>query len=149
MEMLDSEADDQIFSKRLTKTDVGVRLSFPMEALDDFEFPRGKDKVEFSVTDGMGSSWEFGLTRRNGTRHSHPKPVLSSGWRAYVQAKSLKMDDRVILKRIKGKLVSKTRFKVQAQRKVPRTIKLFGKEIHAEAWVDVEELEPEVSASVL
>ncbi|GMI83628.1 hypothetical protein HRI_002032100 [Hibiscus trionum] len=144
MRMPDCETDHQMFSKTLTKTDVSVRLSFPAEALNHFKFPRGRDKVEFSVTDGMGNSWEFGLSKRNEARHSHPKPVLSSGWRAYVQAKGLKMDDRVILYRIMGRLVSKER-KAQAQRKV----RLFGKEIHGEAWVDVEKLKPEVSASIL
>ncbi|GMI88201.1 hypothetical protein HRI_002489400 [Hibiscus trionum] len=138
------EADQQIFSKRLTKTDVGVRLSFPMEALNDFEFPRGEDKVVFDVTDGMGSSWKFGLSKRNEARHSHPKPVLSSGWRAYVQAKGLKMGDRVVLYHIKGQLVNKTRFKVRAERKVGNAIKLFGKEIQGETWVDVEKLKTEV-----
>ncbi|KAK8568125.1 hypothetical protein V6N12_006689 [Hibiscus sabdariffa] len=124
MGVAQSGADEQIFVKMLSKTDVGVRLSFPMEALSDFEFPRGEDKVVFDVTDGVGNSWKFGLSRRNEARHSHPKPVLSSGWRAYVQAKGLKMGDRVILYHTKAKLESRTRFKVRAQRKVVDAMQL-------------------------
>ncbi|KAL4302188.1 hypothetical protein GQ457_10G021210 [Hibiscus cannabinus] len=137
-----SEAEEQIFLKMLSKTDVDVRLSFPMEALSDFEFPRGQDKVVFDVTDAVGNSWKFGLSRRNEARHSHPKPVLSSGWRAYVQAKGLKVGDRVILYHTKCKLETGARFKVRAQRKVvdANSITLFGKEIRGEAWVDVETL---------
>ncbi|XWS62839.1 hypothetical protein CRYUN_Cryun06bG0044900 [Craigia yunnanensis] len=129
-----------VFSKTLTKTDVDVRLSFPMKALNCFEFPEGKDKMEFEVTDSSGKSWEFGISKRNKTRHSHPKPVLSSGWRPYVQAMGLKMNDRFILDDHKDKLFSKTRFKVRAERKVPALLKLFGKEIEFEHWVDIESL---------
>ncbi|KAK8698970.1 hypothetical protein V6N13_115069 [Hibiscus sabdariffa] len=144
MGVAQSEAEEQIFLKMLSKTDVDFRLSFPMEALSDFEFPRGQDKVVFDVTDAVGNSWKFGLSRRNEARHPHPKPVLSSGWRPYVQAKGLKMGDRVILYHTKGKLESRTRFKVRAQRKVVDVITLFGKEIRVEAWVDVENLKTEV-----
>ena len=124
------------FPKMLTNTDVDVRLSFPVKALKFFEFPEGKDKTEFEVTDSSEKSWTFGLSIRNKARHSHPKPVLSSGWRAYVQAKGLKIKDRVILEVHKDKLFSKTRFKVRAERKVSH-IKLLGKEIEVERWVDI------------
>ncbi|XVE93268.1 hypothetical protein REPUB_Repub01dG0176100 [Reevesia pubescens] len=135
----------QVFSKKLTKTDVDVRFSFPMNVLNDFDFPEGKDKVEFDVIDGTGKSWKFGLSKRNKDRHPHPKPVLSSGWRAYVQAKGLKRNDRVILYAQKDK-VTKTRFKIQAKRKLP--FKLFGKEMEdVERWVDVEKLKPEIEAA--
>ncbi|XVF45214.1 hypothetical protein PTKIN_Ptkin02bG0187100 [Pterospermum kingtungense] len=133
----------EVFSKELTKTDVGVRLSFPMKVLHDFEFPEGKDKMEFEVTDSSGKSWNFGLSKRNEARHSHPKPVLSSGWRAYVQAKGLKVKDRVLLLYVQeDKLVTKTRFKIRAQRKVVFVpFKLFGKGMKLEQWVDIEEID--------
>ena len=118
-----------VFSKTLSKTDVDVRLSFPMKVLKDFKFPEGKDKLEFEVTDhSTGKSWIFGLSRRNSARHPHPKPVLSSGWLAFVHAKGLKRNDRVILFIEKDK-ANKTRFKIRAQRKTPPSFKLFGEEI--------------------
>ncbi|XWS54869.1 hypothetical protein CRYUN_Cryun10bG0126700 [Craigia yunnanensis] len=83
----------QEFSKKLTKTDIDVRLSFPMKVLNAFEFPKGKDEVEFEVTDSTGKSWTFDLSKRNKARHPHPKPILSSDWRAYSQAKGLKMNE--------------------------------------------------------
>ena len=119
----------EVFSKMLSQTDVDVRLSFPMKVLYDFEFPEGEDKMEFEVTDSSGESWKFGLSKRNKARHSHPKPVLSSGWRAYVQAKGLKKNDKVTLYDQKDILVTKTRFKIRAQRKIPSPFKLFGKVI--------------------
>lgn len=133
-----------LVKKELTKTDVDVRLSFPMKSLKAFEFPRGKDKVEFEAIDSTGKSWIFGLSRRNSHRHSHPKPVLSSGWRAYVQAKGLKQNDRVIIHYEERDKAMKTRFKIRAQRKSPKTLKLFGKEV--EIWDDLENLQPEVAA---
>ncbi|XVE49112.1 hypothetical protein DITRI_Ditri01bG0056000 [Diplodiscus trichospermus] len=130
-----------IFSKELKKTDIHVRLSFPMKVLNDFEFPQGTDKMEFEVTDSCEESWKFGLSKRNKDRHAHPKPVLSSGWRAYVKAKGLKKNDKVILYEQKDKLTTKTRFKIRAQRKVIAPFKLLGKEImEVEHWVDVEKL---------
>ncbi|MBA0727294.1 hypothetical protein Golax_000294 [Gossypium laxum] len=139
---------NEIFSKDLSKTDVGVRLSFPMKALKDFQFLEGENKTEFEAADGIGKRWRFGLSKRK-ARHSkvHPKPVLSSGWLAYVKAKGLKTKDRFVLYRDLDNL------SVRAQRKVRRPIQLFGKEIHVEeVWVDVEELEGlkrEVSRSIL
>ncbi|XVF01170.1 hypothetical protein REPUB_Repub04eG0065300 [Reevesia pubescens] len=130
-------ASKQVFSKNLTKTDVDVRLSFPMDVLNDFEFPEGKDKVEFEVIDSTQKSWKFGLSKRNKARHRHPKPVLSSGWRSYVKAKGLKMNDRVILYAEKVK-VTKTRFKIKAQRKARVRFSLLGKEIEVEYWSDVD-----------
>ncbi|XVE93255.1 hypothetical protein REPUB_Repub01dG0174700 [Reevesia pubescens] len=137
----------EVFSKNLTKTDVDVRLSFPMNVVNDFEFPEGKDTVEFDVIDGTEKSWKFALSKRNKARHPHPKPVLSSGWRAYVQAKGLKENDRVILYAQKDK-DTKTRFKIQAQRKAPEPFKLFGKEMEdVVLWVDVEKLKPDIEAA--
>ncbi|KAB2047351.1 hypothetical protein ERO13_A13G036650v2 [Gossypium hirsutum] len=134
---------NEIFSKDLSKTDVGVRLSFPMKALKDFQFLEGENKTEFEAADGIGNRWRFGLSKRK-ARHSkfHPKPVLSSGWLAYVKAKGLQINDRFFLYGDLDKLSTKKRFRVQAQRKVRRPIKLFGKEILVEeVWVDIEELE--------
>ncbi|MBA0787987.1 hypothetical protein Gotri_025731 [Gossypium trilobum] len=145
---------NEIFSKDLSKTDVGVRLSFPMKALKLFQFLEGENKMEFEAADGIGKRWRFGLSKRK-ARHSkfHPKPVLSSGWLAYVKAKGLQTKDRFVLYGDLDNLSTKKRFRVRAQRKVRRPIKLFGKEIHVEeVWVDVEELEGlkrEVSRSIL
>ncbi|MBA0875042.1 hypothetical protein Goshw_025399, partial [Gossypium schwendimanii] len=58
-----------------------------------------------------------------------------ASWLAYVKAKGLQTKDRFVLYRDLDNL------SVRAQRKVRRPIKLFGKEIHEEVWVDVEELE--------
>ncbi|MBA0874812.1 hypothetical protein Goshw_022431 [Gossypium schwendimanii] len=142
MPLLYSETNE-IFSKNLSKTDVDARLSFPMKALKVFQFLEGENKTEFEAADGIGKRWRFGLSKRK-ARHSkvHPKPVLSSGWRAYVKAKGLQTKDRFVLYGDLDNLSTKKRFRVRAQRKVPRSIKLFGKEIHVEeVWVDVEELE--------
>ncbi|KAG4110208.1 hypothetical protein ERO13_D13G034950v2 [Gossypium hirsutum] len=141
---------NEIFSKDLSETDVGVRLSFPMKGLKVFQFLEGENKMEFEAADGIGKRWRFGLSKRK-TRH--PKPVLSSGWLAYVRAKGLQIKDRFVLYGDLDNLSTKKRFRVRAQRKVRRPIKLFGKEIHVEeVWVDVEELEGlkrEVSRSIL
>ncbi|XWS40007.1 hypothetical protein CRYUN_Cryun18bG0103300 [Craigia yunnanensis] len=117
-----------VFSKRLTKTDVDVKLSFPMKVLNVFKFPEGKDKVEFEVTNhSTGESWKFRLFRRHKACHIYPKQILSSVWRAFVQEKGLKMNDRFFLFIEKDK-ATKTRLKIRAQRKVPTSFK-FGKEI--------------------
>ncbi|XVE49114.1 hypothetical protein DITRI_Ditri01bG0056200 [Diplodiscus trichospermus] len=131
-----------VFSKKLKKTDVHVRLSFPMKVFNKFRFPEGKDKMELQVTEHSSQeSWTFGLSRRNEDRHPHPKPVLSSGWRAYVKAKGLKENDKITLYEQKDKLTTKTRFKIRAQRKVVVPFKLLGKEImEVEHWVDTEKL---------
>ncbi|XVE49120.1 hypothetical protein DITRI_Ditri01bG0056800 [Diplodiscus trichospermus] len=129
----------QLFSKKLKKADIRVRLSFPMKLLNDFRFPQGEDKMEFQVTDHSSQeSWTFGLSKRNKACHSDPKPVLSSGWRAYVKAKGLKENDKIIFYEQKDKLTTKTRFIIRAQRKVIAPFKLLGKEImEVEHWVDV------------
>lgn len=130
---------NEIFSKDLSKTDVGVRLSFPMKALKVFQFIEGENKTEFVAIDGIEKRWRFGLSKR---KAGHSKPVLSSGWLAYVTAKGLQINDRFFLYGGIDKLSTEKRFRVKAQRKVRRSTKLFGKEIHAEEeWVDVEELE--------
>ena len=99
-----------------------------MKVLNIFEFPEGKNKVEFEVIDSTGKSWTFGLSKRNNARRSHSRPVFSSGWRAYVQAKGLKMNDRVNLY-VQIDKDMKRRFRIRVGRKVPTPFKLFGKEV--------------------
>ncbi|XWS62844.1 hypothetical protein CRYUN_Cryun06bG0045400 [Craigia yunnanensis] len=105
-----------VFSKTLTN--IGVRLSFPLKALNCFDFPEGKDKMEFECTDSSGKSWKFGLSK---ARHSHPKLVLSSGWRAYVQAMGLKMNDRFILDDRKD-IVFQNKIQSSSREKSPCTV---------------------------
>ncbi|GLT86295.1 hypothetical protein SLE2022_044410 [Rubroshorea leprosula] len=123
----------QLFCKPLSRTDINVRLSVPMESLDAFEFAEGEFKVDFKAIDIEEKPWRFRLSKRE--NDVHPKPVLSAGWVAYVQKKRLQKDDKLLL-HVERKEKEK-RYRIQVLRKAFR---LLGSDI----WVDVEKLKKDV-----
>ncbi|GLT97024.1 hypothetical protein SLE2022_146110 [Rubroshorea leprosula] len=81
-----------IFSKCLSKTDIGKRLSVPSKSLKYFPLSGKHHTVDLEVKDESGRVWTFRCyTRKNG----HQKPVLTKGWRQFVCTKKLEIGDRV------------------------------------------------------
>ncbi|KAJ6969697.1 AP2/ERF and B3 domain-containing protein [Populus alba x Populus x berolinensis] len=109
------------FSKVLRKTDIQKRLSVPTGFLSSLpSFNGGAHAVDFQAVDGSGRVWNFRCSiRRNG----HPKPVISRGWLAYVNSKSLKVGDKVqFLKEKNDAGAKKHAYEIRAEKE----IKIFG-----------------------
>ncbi|GKV22680.1 hypothetical protein SLEP1_g32528 [Rubroshorea leprosula] len=123
----------QLFCKLLSQTDINVRLSVPMESFGAFEFAEGEFKVDFKAIDIEEKPWRFRLSKRE--NDVHPKPVLSAGWRAYVQKKRLRKGDKLLL-HVERKEKEK-RYRIRALRKA---FTLWGSDI----WVDVEKSKKDV-----
>ncbi|KAG6749382.1 hypothetical protein POTOM_046427 [Populus tomentosa] len=83
-----------IFSKLLTKTDIGTRLSVPTKSLESLPcFGRGH-AIDFHVQDAQsGEVWNFRCVIR---KKSHPKPALCKNWRKFVSSKRLSVGDKII-----------------------------------------------------
>ncbi|XP_021757478.1 B3 domain-containing transcription factor NGA4-like [Chenopodium quinoa] len=92
-----------LFSKKLTPTDVGFRLSWPRKHLDllrrlssiNLNQPPNDDEssgLEFQVYDMEGRSWTLTCTTRSSI---HPKPVISRGWRRLVKDNGLRENDEI------------------------------------------------------
>ncbi|KAF7803605.1 B3 domain-containing transcription factor NGA4-like [Senna tora] len=82
-----------IFRKRLTKTDVNHRLSYPSEKLAHLPpFPEGGNWVDLLVRVGPDHSPRVlrCRTRRIG---AYRKPVIEGGWTQVVEEKELKEGD--------------------------------------------------------
>ncbi|KAB5524126.1 hypothetical protein DKX38_021875 [Salix brachista] len=84
------------FSKILRKTDTKKRLSVPIRFLKSLPpFKLGSHAVEFEATDEKGETWAFQCS----TRKSGPyrKPVLTTGWVAFVKSKKLQIGDKLLM----------------------------------------------------
>ncbi|GKV53422.1 hypothetical protein SLEP1_g59949 [Rubroshorea leprosula] len=87
-----------IFSKYLSKTDIGKRLSVPSKSLKHLPaFKEGRHTVDFKVRDENGHAWTFRCSTR--TKKKHLKPVLTKGWREFVCKRRLISGDKVELHR--------------------------------------------------
>ncbi|KAB2036143.1 hypothetical protein ES319_D04G203500v1 [Gossypium barbadense] len=84
------------FIKRLTKTDIGKRLSVPSKKKRCFLDFDGRHQVDVKVKDDNGKDWLFGCSKRRG-RDNYPKPVLSKGWLQFVRCWKLAVGDIVIV----------------------------------------------------
>ncbi|MFQ6661309.1 hypothetical protein Gotur_029512 [Gossypium turneri] len=84
------------FSKILTKTDIGKRLSVPSKKKRCFLNFDGRHQVDVKVKDDNGKDWLFGCSIRRG-RDNYPKPVLSKGWLQFVRCWKLAVGDTVIV----------------------------------------------------
>ncbi|OMP01592.1 hypothetical protein COLO4_11750 [Corchorus olitorius] len=134
------------YRKKLSKTDIGVRLSFPTECFNEHfatlcDEKGAKGQGWFEATEDINTQkkWKFHLSTRKAS-HSHPKPVISAGWLPYVRAKRLREGDQIIFH--VHKKGGQTRFTIQAL----RNFKLFG----AQIWNNVEDFNPaDASSSIL
>ncbi|KAM7263539.1 hypothetical protein ACFE04_001222 [Oxalis oulophora] len=109
-----------VFSKILTVTDIDHRLSFPSEHLNCLpSFPEGHNEVDFDAIDDDGKVWRLRCIIRN--KEKYLKPVLSAGWKAFVQDKNLSKGDLIefysLLDQGEG-----PKFKIKAK----KAVKLFG-----------------------
>ncbi|MBA0872877.1 hypothetical protein Goshw_022504 [Gossypium schwendimanii] len=84
-----------LFIKRLTKTDIEKRLSVPPKKKRCFLNFHGRHRVEVKVKDDNGKNWLFGFFMRK--NDNYPKPVLTTGWRQFVQCWKLAVGDTVIV----------------------------------------------------
>ncbi|KAM7250586.1 hypothetical protein ACFE04_022469 [Oxalis oulophora] len=102
--------------KKINKTDLTHRFAVPVKSLPAFKIMSGHQYVDFKAKDVKDDIiWVFRLyTRKNG----HPKPVLTTGWRDYVNHKEIKLGDKITIR-----LNEDGTFCIQAERK---QIKLFG-----------------------
>ncbi|GLT25318.1 hypothetical protein SLA2020_004530 [Shorea laevis] len=83
-----------MFSKDLSKTDIGKRLSVPSKSLKHLpRFKEGRHTVDFKVWDENGHAWTFRCSTR--TKEKHLKPVLSKGWREFVCKRRLIGGDKI------------------------------------------------------
>jgi hypothetical protein len=86
-----------VLNKSLTATDVDYRLTFEMEGLRYFNFADGVNYTDFNVVDLRdGRVQELRLIKRGSG--SHPKPVVSKGWKGYVSKKGLRIGDWVTIR---------------------------------------------------
>ncbi|GLT85805.1 hypothetical protein SLE2022_039810 [Rubroshorea leprosula] len=81
-----------IFSKCLSKTDVGKRLSVPSKSLKYFPLSGERYAVDFEVKDENDRVWTFRCYTR---KKKHLKPALTKGWREFVCTKQLEIGDKV------------------------------------------------------
>ncbi|KAF9667361.1 hypothetical protein SADUNF_Sadunf15G0015100 [Salix dunnii] len=108
-------------SKILGKIDTKTRLSLPTRFLKSLPpFKSGSHVVEFEATDEKGEAWAFQCS----TRKSGPyrKPVLTTGWVAFVKSKKLQIGDKVRFIKYKNRATATISYKVRAEKE----IKIFG-----------------------
>ncbi|KAJ6677322.1 AUXIN RESPONSE FACTOR 3 [Salix viminalis] len=109
------------FSKILRKTDTKKRLSVPIRFLKSLPpFKLGRHAVEFEATDEKGETWAFQCS----TRKSGPyrKPVLTTGWVAFVKSKKLQIGDKVRFVKYRNRATATISYKVRAEKE----IRIFG-----------------------
>ncbi|XVF68214.1 hypothetical protein PTKIN_Ptkin10aG0186900 [Pterospermum kingtungense] len=86
----------EVFSKILTKTDIGKRLAVPSQRKKCFlSFTGQQHRIEFEVVDEDGGVWVFVCSTRKLGRF--PKPVLTKGWLQFARWWKLAVGDEVIL----------------------------------------------------
>ncbi|XVE66905.1 hypothetical protein DITRI_Ditri08aG0117600 [Diplodiscus trichospermus] len=120
----------ELFSKLLTQTDIERRLSVPTNILYLLPFLDGDHRyVDLQVKDSSGGLWTFRCICRDGI---YAKPVFSKGWLEFVNAKNLKIHDKVVVYKEKD-VEAATPYRIKAKRKIMR---LMGHDI----WIEVEQL---------
>lgn len=119
-----------IFSKLLTKTDIGTRLSVPTKSLKSLPcFGRGH-AIDFHVQDAQsGEVWNFRCVIR---KKSHPKPALCKNWRKFVSSKRLSVGDKIIFSTLAEDQASTggAQYKIE----VKRQTKIFGVSLGYFPW---------------
>ncbi|KAJ6340621.1 hypothetical protein OIU77_008394 [Salix suchowensis] len=108
--------------KLLRETDIKKRFSIPTGFLSYLPSLNGGHAVDFEAVDGStGLVWPFRYSVRKKGRH--PKPVISRGWRAFVNSKGLKVGDKVRLyKRINEAGANNHAYEIRTEKE----IKIFG-----------------------
>ncbi|KAJ6294875.1 hypothetical protein OIU76_022872 [Salix suchowensis] len=109
-------------SKLLRETDIKERFSMPTGFLSYLPSLNGGHAVDFEAVDGStGRVWPFRCSVRKKGRH--PKPVISRGWRAFVNSKGLQVGDKVRLyKKINEAGANNHAYEIRAEKE----IKIFG-----------------------
>lgn len=110
----------QLFTKKLSKTDIEYRMAVPLNSLYAFQIPEGEHSKEFGVTDIHGERWRFRCRSRKTDRF--PKPALSSGWMEFVKTRDLREGDEVTFFVMDTKGAEDLELGIQARKR----IKLFG-----------------------
>ncbi|KAJ6294876.1 hypothetical protein OIU76_022873 [Salix suchowensis] len=110
------------YSKLLRETDIKKRFSMPTGFLSSLPSFNGGHAVDFQAVDGStGRVWPFRCSVRKKGRH--PKPVISRGWRAFVDSKGLKVGDKVRFhKKINEAGANNHAYEIRAEKE----IKIFG-----------------------
>ncbi|KAH1040551.1 hypothetical protein J1N35_042294 [Gossypium stocksii] len=93
--------EKQLLMKRLSRTDIKVRLSIPTKKNRCFLNFRNGHKVEFKVKDDNGKDWVFCCSIRK--KKGYRKPVLSKGWLPFVRCWKLEIGDEVRVYRKMGR----------------------------------------------
>ncbi|KAJ6294877.1 hypothetical protein OIU76_022874 [Salix suchowensis] len=106
-------------SKVLRETDVKKRYSVPTGFLSSLPSFNGGHAVDFQAVDGSGRVWPFRCSVR---KKGHPKPVISRGWRAFVDSKGLKVGDKVRFYKKNEAGANNHAYEVRAEKE----IKIFG-----------------------
>jgi hypothetical protein len=107
------------FSKILSKTDIKKRLTVPIKFLKSLPSFDGGHAVKFEARDEGGEAWAFQCSVR---RRGHPKPVLTWGWKEFINSKKLKTGDKVSFIKCKNRATAKTSYRVRAEKET----KIFG-----------------------
>ena len=86
----------EIYSKKITKTDAGVRLSVSTDSLDNnfFQLAAGEQSREFVAVDedNEGQCWRLRLSIRP---NDYRKPVICGGWMKFARDKNVEIGDTV------------------------------------------------------
>lgn len=113
----------KIFSKKLTKTDVGVRMSIPTKKLVHFpRFQHGCHAIKLLVEDEEGHKFNMWCAVR---RQRHKKPVMTTGWKRFISTKNLNIGDKVTFYKVEDE-VTEAKYKIKVKRaekeqEVPKT----------------------------
>ncbi|WRX13367.1 B3 DNA binding domain - like 10 [Theobroma cacao] len=111
----------ELFTKRLTQTDINKRLAIPTNSF------RGNHSVELKVKDKSHRLWRFRCSIR---KKRYLKPVFSSGWPEFTRSNSLRIGDKVSSRLEQGH-VTGVEYGIEVQRK----IRLLGKDVWADFGV--------------
>ncbi|KAB5524119.1 hypothetical protein DKX38_021868 [Salix brachista] len=103
-------------SKVLRETDIKKRYSVPAGFLSSLPSFNGGHAVDFQAVDGSGRVWPFRCSVR---KKGHPKPVISRGWRAFVDSKGLKVGDKVQFYKKKNEAGAKKHaYEIRAEKEI-------------------------------
>lgn len=108
----------EVYSKILTEADVSTRLVVESNTIDEFfpAFKAGQDSQDLVVEDENGERWAFRLFIRQGP---FGKPIISAGWRRFVESKQAKVGDQVVFSKERVAAIgSVSSYKIRVVKKV-------------------------------
>ncbi|TXG54057.1 hypothetical protein EZV62_019313 [Acer yangbiense] len=125
-----------IFTKKLSNTDVKVKMVVPMTAQEkdpDLKAAiNGRVCKDLYVIDSVPKTWTFHLYTRS-ENEAYPKPLFTgAGWLAFVQEKGLQAGDQIIFSKYQDEAGGPWKYKIDYDRR-PRSFTFKGETIDPHA----------------